>query len=330
MSAGVPKDLGGDGLDASELARLLTAMAHACSSTALAFAMHTHVVALLAWRRRHQNAPVDAVLKRVADEQLVLISTGGADWLASSGEARKAEGGFTIHARKGFASGVPAGALVNTSAIYDDPETGPTVLHFMAPLSSDKLRVEDNWRAMGMRGTASNAVQIDGFFVPDGAVALKRPQGRWHMLFHIISMVAIPLIYSVYLGVAEAARDAAVEAARKKRPTSQLVDLVGEMETELAAARLAAADMIAASAGSPGVETTNRVYLGRENFVRAAMACVGLALEVAGAAGFMRGQPVERLFRDIQGARFHPITTRPQRDFAGRVALGLELDGPIG
>lgn len=121
MSAGVPSELAGDGLEVPELARLLTTMARSCSATALAFAMHTHLIALFAWRWRNQKAPLDAILKRIADEQIVLVSTGGSDWLESSGVARKVEGGFAIEAVKGFASGVPAGTLLNTSAVYDDP-----------------------------------------------------------------------------------------------------------------------------------------------------------------------------------------------------------------
>jgi hypothetical protein len=35
----------------------------------------------------------------------------------------------------------------------------------------------------------------------------------------------------------------------------------------------------------------------------------------------------ERLFRDVQGARFHPLPEHQQRRFAGRVALGLPIDG---
>ena len=329
MSAGVPRELGGDGLEVPELAALLTTLARHCSSTALAFAMHTHVVALLAWRWRHQKAPVDAVLKRVADEQIVLISTGGADWLESSGRAEKVEGGFSIVATKGFGSGLPAGALLNTSAVYEDPENVPTVLHFMVPLSSDKVKVVPEWQAMGMRGTGSFRAVIDGFVVAEAAVALRRPKGKWHPLFHMISMIAFPLVYAVYLGVAEAIRDAAVASAKRKKATAQLVDLVGTMETNLAAARLAVQDMIAASVTTPGPESTNRIYLGRENFVRAALATASDALDLAGGAGFMRDHPVERLFRDIQAARFHPLTSRPQRDFAGRMALDLDLDAPL-
>src|SRR5262245_31818027 len=111
MSAAVPHELGGDGSDAVALSPLLRTLAQSCSSTALAFAMHIYVVALLAWRWHNQKAPVDGVLKRVADDQIVLISSGGSDWQDRSGTARRVEGGFVIDAVKGYASGVPAGTL---------------------------------------------------------------------------------------------------------------------------------------------------------------------------------------------------------------------------
>ena len=31
------------------------------------------------------------------------------------------------------------------------------------------------------------------------------PRGKWHPLFHTISMIAFPLIYSAYVGVAQGA-----------------------------------------------------------------------------------------------------------------------------
>lgn len=327
MSAAVPQELGGDGLDAAALAPLLRSLAQACSSTALSFAMHTHVVALLAWRWRHQKAPVDAVLKRVADEQIVLISSGGSDWLDSSGTARRGEGGFVIDAVKGFASGVQAGSLLNTSAVYDDPQAGPTVLHFMVNLKGPHVSIEQNWRALGMRGTGSHQVRIDGLFIPDGAVAARRPRGAWHPLFHMVSMIAFPIIYSVYYGVGEALRDAAVAGA-KRRPLAQpVVELVGALDTELAAARFALSDMLDASAGQPGPETTNRVFLGRANIVRALSALGDRAFDVAHGSGYLRTGPVERLFRDLQASRFHPLPTHAQRTLAGRTALGLAIDG---
>ena len=327
MSAGVPAELGGDGLDIAGLSGLLRGMAPACGSTALAFSMHTHVTALMAWRWRNQKAPLDAILKRIAAEQLVLISSGGSDWLESAGTARRVEGGFSITATKSFASGVPAGDLINTSAVYDDPEAGPTALHFMVPLKAKEVTIEPSWRAMGMRGTGSHVVRIEGFTVADAGVALKRPTGKWHPLFHMVSMVAFPLIYSVYLGVAEGARDIAIANARRRPLNAQVIDLAGKMETELAAARSALADMLDAANGQPGPLTTNRIFLGRTNVARAAVACVDTAFELCGGSGYLRSNPIERMFRDIQAARFHPLTPYAQREMAGRLALGLDVDG---
>jgi acyl-CoA dehydrogenase len=329
MSAAVPIELGGDGLDQQNLSKLLRMMARACSSTALAYVMHTHVVALLAWRWRNQKAPVDAVLKRIAAEQIVLISSGGSDWLESSGTARRVDGGFLIKGTKGFASGVQAGTFLNTSAVYDDPEAGPTVLHFMVPLSAKDVTIKPTWQAMGMRGTGSHQVHVDGFFVADAAVAAKRPRGQWHPLFHLISMIAFPLIYSVYYGVAEAMRDAALRVAKQRPITPQLVDQVGALETELAAARVALADMLVTTDGQPGPDTTNRMFQDRSNLVRALLATADKALELAHGGGYLRTGPVERLFRDIQAARYHPLAPYAQRDLAGRMALGLPLDGKV-
>jgi acyl-CoA dehydrogenase len=259
-----------------------------------------------------------------------LISSGGSDWLDSSGVARRVDGGFAIEAVKSFASGVPAGTLLNTSAVYDDPQAGPTVLHFMVPLNSPQVKIEENWRAMGMRGTGSHQIRMSGFFVPDSAVAGRRPRGQWHLLFHLVSMIAIPIVYSVYYGVAEALRNEAISAAKRRPLTPPLIQLAGALDTELAAARFALSDMLAASGGQPGPETTNRVFLGRANLVRALIATGERALDVAQGSGYMRTGPIERLFRDLQAARFHPLPTYPQQDVAGRMALGLELDAPLG
>src|SRR5262249_41177891 len=92
FSAGVPAELGGGGASHAQLCAMLRELAHHCGSTALALSMHTHQVAIPAWRWRHQQAPVEALLRRVASEEIVLVSSGGSDWLASSGTAQAVEG----------------------------------------------------------------------------------------------------------------------------------------------------------------------------------------------------------------------------------------------
>ena len=148
---------------------------------------------------------MEPLLRRIAEEQIVLVSTGASDWLDSSGTADRVEGGYRVTGRKIFGSGSPAGTLLITSAVYDDPADGPTVLHFPVPIAAEGVTVLNNWRTLGMRATGSHDVLLDNVFVPEGAVSLRRPQGQWHTFFNVVVTVALPLVLSVYVGVAEAA-----------------------------------------------------------------------------------------------------------------------------
>jgi alkylation response protein AidB-like acyl-CoA dehydrogenase len=327
LAAGVPAELGGGGADYAQLCAIVSELARYCGSTALAFSMHTHQVATNAWRWRHANAPVEGLLRRVAKERIALLSSGGSDWLQGSGKATRVDGGFRIDARKVFTSGAPAGDLLLTSAVYDDPQSGPTVLHFAVPMNAPQIKIEPTWQALGMRATGSHDVTIDGYLVADAAVGGKRPQGKWHPLFHIISMLAIPLIYSAYAGVAAAARELALKRAAARPVNAHLLHAIGCMENEHATSRLAMADMIAAGeTDTPGPATTNRVFIARGILARSAIATVEQAMLVAGGAAFYRRTGIERLFRDIQGARYHPLPEGMQQEYAARLALGLDID----
>jgi len=327
LELAVPVELGGAGLTRTELSEMLRTLARHCGSTALALAMHTHVLAATVWRWRNQNAPVEALLKRVATERIQLLSSGGSDWLDGSGKAVKIEGGYRIYARKIFASGSPSANLFMTGAIDEDAPEGPMMLQFGIPMNAAGVSIRETWDTMGMRGTGSHDVLLDDVFVPDAAIGARRKPGMWHPLMHIVSMVAFPLVYSVYTGVAEAARDLAVAAAAKRRDPA-VIDLVGAMDTELAATRIALESMVAFSeSAQPGPETTNTIFMHRTLIARSAIKTVELALEVAGGASYHRRNGLERLFRDVQGARFHPLPEHQQRRLAGRLALGLPIDG---
>jgi indole-3-acetate monooxygenase len=325
VEAGVPRELGGGGASVDELAEMLRTLAHHCPSTALAFSMHTHQVAIPAWRWMHQKvAAVEPLLKRVASERIILLSSGGSDWIAGSGKAEKVDGGYRITARKVFTSAAPIGDLLMTGAVLEETSE---VLHFGIPMNSPHVKVLDNWRTLGMRGTGSHDVMIEGHVVPDAAVAARRKAGEWHPLFQIIATIAFPLIYSVYLGVAQNARDIAVGLAKKRRPDRNVMVLVGEMETALRAAQLARQSMLeVVKRNQPSAETINDVMIGRQLVGQNAIRAVELAMEAAGGAGFYRAQKLEKLFRDVQGARYHPLQSGPQAEYAGAMALGLPVD----
>lgn len=326
-TAGVPAELGGGGASHAELAQMLRTLARYCGSTALALSMHTHQVAVPAWRWRRTPEAVEGLLRRIVAEELTLVSSGGSDWLDGSCRATPVEGGFRVTGRKVFASGAPDGDLLMTMAVLDAPE-GPTVLHLPIPLKAEGVRILDTWRTLGMRGTGSHDLELDGVFVPEAAVAVRRAAGKWHPVMHTVTLIAFPLIYAVYVGLAEAARETALDlaAVRKSSPDVELV--IGEMETELAAARLALADMLAcAAADEPGAAASNRIMTGRTLVGRSAIRTVEKAMEAAGGAGFYRKTGLERIFRDVQAARYHPLQEKAQSRLAGRVALGLDIDG---
>lgn len=326
VDIGVPTELGGGGAGIAELADMLRVLAHGCSSTALAFSMHTHQVAVPAWRWRHQKvAAVEPLLKRVASERIVLLSSGGSDWIAGSGEARKVDGGYRIKARKIFTSGAAAGDLLMTGALLRTDD-GDQVIHFALPMKAKEVRVLDNWRTLGMRATGSNDVEIDDFFVADTAVSFTRKAGEWHPMFQIIATVAFPLIYAVYVGVAEHARDLAIEFAKSKPAREDTLSLAGRMETALRGAQYALHGMLrAVERNAPSADSVNEVMIGRNLVATQAIETVELAMELAGGAGFYRARGLERLFRDVQAARYHPLQPGPQARYAGAIALGLPV-----
>ncbi|WP_157020120.1 acyl-CoA dehydrogenase family protein [Mesorhizobium xinjiangense] len=328
VEAGVPAELGGLGADIGALAEMLREIGHACGSTALAFAMHTHQVAIPAWRWRHQNATaMEPLLRRVAAERLILLSSGGSDWIGGSGVAEKVEGGYRISARKAFTSGAEIGDLLITGAIATAEDGTRNVIHFPVPMKAPEVRIEHTWQTLGMRGTGSNDVVVEGLFVPDSAVAFSRPAGQWHPVFQIIATVAFPLIYAAYLGVAEQARDIAIGLARKRPSTPSLLDLAGRMDTALRAAHLAHRLMVeVAERNAPSADSVNEVMIGRALVARNAIETVELAMELAGGASFYRRNGLERCFRDIQAARYHPLQSGPQAQYAGAMALGLPVD----
>jgi alkylation response protein AidB-like acyl-CoA dehydrogenase len=329
FSAGVPAELGGGGASHAELCAMLRELARFCGSTALALSMHTHLLAATVWRWR-QGQPVAPLLERIVNEQLVLVSTGASDWLGSSGRAEREDGGYRVTARKIFGSGSPMGDLLVTSAPYDDPVEGPTVLHFPVSMKAEGVAVEDTWRTMAMRATGSNDVVLDGVFVPEAAVSLRRPKGVWHPFFNTVVAVAAPIYMSVYLGVAEAARDLALAQVARKRDDPDVWYLVGEMENALVTGRMAVqgmVDLCADYAFTPDVATADAILIRKTIAADALMAAVEKALEAVGGGGIFRSMGLERLVRDIHGAQFHPLQAKRQHRLSGRLALGLD---PVG
>ena len=327
FSAPVPSDLGGGGATFAQHCEMIRAIGRGCGSTALAYSMHSHLLQALIWRYRHGAVPpAEPLLRRIAKEEVILVSSGGSDWLDGSGTLTKQNGSYTFKARKIFGSGSPSGDLLLTTGVYDDPEKGPTVLHFGVDMRGPGVTVLDNWRTMGMRATGSNDIVIDGVTVQDAAVSVRRPKGKWHQFFNVVSPLIFPLVASAYIGVAEAAREIALAQAAKRRDDPVVQSLIGEMDTELLIAQAALDDMVALASTdyTPDIANADLTFKRKTIIARAIVRAGYLAMEVAGGGSFFRALGLERCIRDIQGVRFHPWHERRQYQFSGRIALGLD------
>jgi len=326
FSALVPAELGGGGQSYTSIAKFIRALAAHCGSTALALSMHQHLVAAAVWNHRNGN-PGKKLLEAVVADEKVLVSTGANDWMSSSGKAERTDGGFLVTAKKPFGSGGPAGSVIVTSAPYEDPEEGLQVLHFPVPMSAEGVSSAGDWQAMGMRGTGSHTLVLENVFVPDEAVVVRRPQGAYHPLWNVVITVAMPLISSAYMGIADAAR-AKAEAAAKPRPADDLLCLhLGELNNRHTIADMAVRDMLAivddlGFKNDVGIASS---ILTRKSIVAgAAQQTVRCAIETVGGGAFLRRFGLERMLRDVTGSQFHPLPEKKQQIFAGRVALGLD------
>lgn len=328
FAAGVPSELGGGGASHAELCEMIRTLARHCSSTALAFSMHTHPMAAQAYMWRAGNKAPEPLLKRVAAEGLIVATSGGSDWINGSGKLEKVEGGFRLTGRKIFVSGGSGANLLLTTGVLDDPKDGPTVINVPVPLKSEGVKFLDTWNVLGMRGTGSHDIQLEGVFIPEAAVGLRRPAGKWHPFMHTICVIALPVVYAAYLGTAEAAREVALKLAARKKDDPSLSLILGEMEREIVTARVVHADMVAlAATAKPGPDTTAAMVTRRVIVGNALVRAVEKAMEAAGGAGFYRDAGLERLFRDVQASRYHPLPEKAQARLTGRVLLGLDIDG---
>jgi alkylation response protein AidB-like acyl-CoA dehydrogenase len=327
LTAAVPVELGGLGATIRDVALAQRELAHFCGSTALASSMHQHVTAFTAWRYRRDMPGAEATLRRVVDDGIVLVSSGGGDFTHPRGEATRVEGGFRVTGRKPFASQSPVGSVVSTMFTYDDPEQGKRVINTAVPFADPGVSVDETWDALGMRGTGSHDLVIDDVFVPDEKIMANRPYGVLDPPLQVILSIAMPIISAVYLGVAESARDHAVAVAGHRDDPS-IQRRVGLMDTRLRVARWALEGALATVGDdpAPSMETLADVLAAKREVTLAGQEVCDLAMAVAGGRAFAKGSPIERAYRDIRGAAFHPLDPEQSLLHAGRLALGEPCD----
>lgn len=334
----VPERLGGAGVPFSGYAEVAYELARGNGATALVFNMHASVTGALSGvtdeLAEALGLPRSA---RTARDQALEAAAAG-NWYAVAMSEREAGSrlsrlattyerdgdSYRINGVKTFCSGAGfADAYLIAARRADDPSQ---VSHFLVP-AGDGLTVEPTWDALGMRATASHDLRIDAT-VPATAL-LGGVEGLALVVAQLAPHWMVASYAAVYVGVARAAVDAAVEHVRA-RGLDRLPAVrarIGRADAAVAAALLVVREAARRVDAAPGDAETNR-WVWRAKLLAGTTAAEVAAsmLEAAGTSAMRRGHPLERLYRDARAGSLQPATSDVCADWLGVDALGGDPD----
>jgi alkylation response protein AidB-like acyl-CoA dehydrogenase len=324
--APVPVDAGGLGIGPSQAVELLASVAAVDASTALGFAMHVHVVGAMADSDGWPAGLREMIYAEIRDHGALLNAAATED--AGGSPARGAipgttataneDGDFRLIGEKSWTTWLPALRLALVSARIDGLiERSPEIAVFVVDLDSPGVTRLPAFEALGMRGSASGRLRLDGVLVPADRIVARRPAnqadprgpsaGAWFGL----------AMAGVYLGIGEGARGDVVRWAVGRRPgdgSTAVADLptvqvrIGRLDAALRSARIVVLDVArrweAASPADRG-ELIPDIALAKLAATNAAATATDEALRIAGGPGFLEGR-LERAFRDARAGLINP------------------------
>jgi alkylation response protein AidB-like acyl-CoA dehydrogenase len=310
-------------------------LAAGSGSTALVYNMHASVTGALALTddglARALGVPDsfftarDEVLRGAAAGRHYAVAMSergaGARLSATATSYEAVEGGWRITGSKTFCSGAGHADAYLVTARRDE-----AVSQFLVP-AGDGVRVVPTWDALGMRATCSHDLELD-VVVPAEAL-LGQVEGLALLLAQVMPQWLVASYAAVYVGVAQAAVDAAV-AHVEERGLARLPlvrSRLGRADAQVAAAREVARTMARAVTEAPGEPETNRwVWRAKLLAGDTAMEVAASLLEACGSSAMRKGSALERVYRDARCGALQPATSDVCADWLGLAALGLDPD----
>jgi 3-hydroxy-9,10-secoandrosta-1,3,5(10)-triene-9,17-dione monooxygenase len=270
---------------------------------------------------------------------------------APTGKAEPADGGHRLTGRWSFSSGCAHATWVLLGAIVTGDGGQPVDFRtFLLPASD--YRVDDVWDTVGLRGTGSNDIVVDGAFVP-GHRSLSftdvtrcacpgqevNPAPLYRLPYGSVFSYAIT---ASIIGMATGAYDAHVAYQRGRVRAAY----AGQKAAEDAFAQVRVAQAAADLDGAWLALEHNMAELGeharagekipiplrlrvRRDQVRGtgqAIAAADLLFENSGGRALKSGTPIQRFWRDAHAGRVHAIND-PERALSmfGRGEFGLDV-----
>jgi alkylation response protein AidB-like acyl-CoA dehydrogenase len=358
LAAPIPVECGGMGVESvHDLLVASTRLARGDASTTIGVNMHlgNALRQVRGWRRalasgdRARATTFAQAMERIATGVMVIaagITEAGRELTEPATTARREGGGWLIDGTKIFGTFAPGATHLSVSATLMDEDGEARYGMFAVPVSAPGVSVNDDWDALGMRGSGSGSITLREVRVPGSALRGEFPVGAWSPPVLERYMNAGLFHAAASLGGAETAHSLATAAAatqRKgrhsrplaERPTIQL--LAAENAIDLAAMRAVFdraailvdryfAEHTAAIGPDDEVRAVFAEAQSAKTFVQlAAIRIVDRAMTMSGGAGFMTKHPLSRLYRDVRAGPFmHPLGINVAYEFIGQVTLGLE------
>jgi alkylation response protein AidB-like acyl-CoA dehydrogenase len=340
LTMNIPKEFGGKGLSLAEVCRRQRRLAYYAPATALGVNMHVYWVGVAADLWRSGDKSLEWILTEAAAGEI--FAAGHAErgndipLLLSTAKAERVAGGFKLSGHKMFGSLAPVWTRYGVHALWADADGGPKIVHAFMPRSTKDYRIVETWDTLGMRGTRSDDVVLEGAFVPDKYVSRILPAGGADAFIVAVFAWALMGFANVYYGVAQRAFDLAIERVKTKKSMAVTRTMAYHPEVQHAVAEMGLSlDTIGphldhvAKEWSDGVDHgatwPAKIVSAKHHAVEACWRIVDLAMEVSGGSGMFKTDELERLFRDARCGRFHPANAMLVHEIVAKTALGIDL-----
>ncbi|MER7015258.1 acyl-CoA dehydrogenase family protein [Saccharopolyspora sp. NPDC000359] len=281
-------------------------------------------------------------------------------WIASPyapmGVLTPTDGGYLFTGRWQFSSGTDHCDWIFLGGFMGDAEGNvaqpPESYHVILPRSDYQI-VEDTWDVVGLRGTGSKDVVVDGAFVPSYRVipfstlldgSAPKEAGLGNPTYHVPFTTAFPLgITSAVIGICEGALAQHLAYQRKRvqitgtkiKDDPYVLYAISEAAAEIHASRVALLDNVSriydAVAAGREISFGERA-VSRRTQVAAAWRAVRAMDEIvarSGGNGLRMDNPIQRFWRDGHMGMVHAIHV-PGAVFHVSALTELDIEPPAG
>ncbi|WP_427137741.1 acyl-CoA dehydrogenase family protein [Psychrobacillus psychrodurans] len=310
----LPESYGGNGFSVYDMVLLQETLASFDANTALSVGWSLGVVGELFENKLWKKEKLDFFAAEVLNGALINRSVSEAQTGSPTRGGRpgtiaiRKGDSWVLNGRKIFTTASPVLSYFLTSAWIEEKEK---VGFFLIPRNTAGLSIEETWDVVSMRGTSSNDLVLNNVIVHESNL-VELPEfasggkiNGW--LLHIPA---------TYLGIAQAARDYAVQFANTHSPNSlngsiaqlpNVQQLLGEIDLELTKARLVIYGVATSYDNDVTKELlSNEVSVAKHIVTNSAITIVDKAMRLVGAKSLQRTNPLQRYYRDVRAGLHNP------------------------